>query len=159
MPKGRKYYSTEEKIKTLKLLEINGFNYTRTQNATGVNLSTIKVWVDKLGDKVFQEEDSRVKDIADKVNIVSDIMKDDFLKKAWDTNIDLINRIKELIPTETRIFTLVSVMRIIHEILNSKSVTPLTDKDANDIFQTINNQQIINNQTIINNDKTTEHKE
>jgi hypothetical protein len=138
-----KTYSLEEKIRILKVLEINNFNYLKTQRDTGLHPITVKAWREKYGDKVFKK--NQIEEIVERVDVVSEIQKDDFIKKAWDANKDIIERIKVLIPKEKKIFALASVMKIIHEIINSKGIPPIDKLDAQNIFQQINNKIIYNN--------------
>jgi hypothetical protein len=99
-------YTYAEKIKALKVLEKNDFNYEHTERLLGVNAETIKGWAELHGKDVFK---SRSKTI-EAVDLDIQKRKEDFIDLAYDAKEKLIHRLLDLIPSETKILTLATVL-------------------------------------------------
>jgi hypothetical protein len=134
-----RHYSHTEKIRTLRLLEKNDFNYLRTEKQSGITRKTIKQWEEQYGTEVFlkgsptetalQEVDAEMK--RNDVNI---------LRKIYNLRVLILHRMMQLIPHETKIDPLISSLRCVSEEL--ETLTGLEDKRSNhDLLNYINVMQ------------------
>ena len=131
-----KNYSHTEKIRTLRLLEKNDFNYLRTEKQSGITRKTIKQWEEQYGTEVFlkgspTETALKQVDAEMKRNDVN------ILRKIYNLRALILHRMMQLIPHETRIEPLTSALRCISEEL--ETLTGLEEKrSSQDIFNFIN---------------------
>jgi hypothetical protein len=140
---SRKTYSYEEKVRALKMLESLDFNTTKASKVLHISRIALESWEEQLGGKVFKKdrEEKIIKEIVDEF----DAEKKKFVEKAWELKGEILDRIKELIPDEKSLFTLATVLKVIHEVTESKSFLPLDENSPEiSVFQQIN-QQITNN--------------
>jgi predicted transcriptional regulator len=106
----QKKYSYKVKLSTLRILEKNDFNYLRTEKQTGISRSTFKKWEGEYGAEVFSGKSP--KEVALK-EVDAEIKRNDVkvIKKYYNIRYQLLDRIRELIPNETKLEPLVNTLK------------------------------------------------
>jgi hypothetical protein len=137
----QKKYTHKVKVSTLRLLEKNDFNYLKTEKLTGVSRSTIKKWESQFGPEVFSgkspgEVALKEVDILMKRNDVV------IIKKYYTIRKQILDRILELIPSETRLDPLVSTLKSIIEEITVMDEMGKDGKNTSTNFIQIINEQL-----------------
>lgn len=136
----QKKYTHKVKISTLRLLEKNDFNYLKTEKLTGVSRSTIKKWETQFGSEVFSGK-SPVEVALKEVDMLMKRNDVAIIKKYYTIRKQILDRIMELIPTETRLDPLVSTLKGI-----TGEITIMDEMDKNGKNTPTNFIQVINEQ-------------
>ena len=108
----QKKYTYKVKVGTLRILEKNDFNYLKTEKLSGVSRSTIKKWKAQYGEKVFtgispNEQALKEVDIQMKINDES------IIRKYYTIRNQILDRLQELIPSETKLEPLINALKSI----------------------------------------------
>jgi hypothetical protein len=136
----QKKYTQKVKLSTLRLLEKNDFNYLKTEKLTGVSRSTIKKWKAQFGSEVFTGKSPA--EVA--LKEVDTLMKRNdvvIIKKYYFIRKQILDRIMELVPTESKLDPLVSTLKSITE-----EITIMDGMDKNGNNTPTNYIQLINEQ-------------
>jgi len=106
----QKKYKHKVKLSTLRLLEKNDFNYLRTQKLTGVSRSTIKKWEKQFGAEVFSGK-SPIEVALKEVD--AEMKRNDIqiVRKYYNIRNQILDRIAELVPNETKMEVLSNVLK------------------------------------------------
>jgi len=110
-----KHYSHEFIVSSLKQLEVNNFNYNLTSKMTNVCRKTLVHWKDKMGKQVFSP-DPLTTIALNTVNEIAENRKQLFIINSFGAKEEALARIRELIPKERNILSLMSVIKDIHEL-------------------------------------------
>lgn len=134
----QKKYTYKVKVSTLRILEKNDFNYLRTEKLTGVSRSTIKKWQAQYGEKVFTGI-SPTEQVLKEVDVQMKINDETIIRKYYTIRNQILDRLQELIPNETKLEPLINALKSIalefavFDEINKKE----KESTSGDIFQTI----------------------
>ena len=126
-------FSDEKRVETLKVLEMNNFNVSKTSRITGVSRPSIIRWREELGHLVFKKD--RIDNPADKPDIhrteveqaVVDTeaeieeLDESFIRKADSVRNELIQKVRELIPRERNMYNIARSIEILSKIITDKN--------------------------------------
>jgi predicted transcriptional regulator len=138
----QKKYTYKVKLSTLRILEKNDFNYLKTEKLTGVSRASIKKWEAQYGNEVFSA--TSPKEVALQ-EVDAEIKRNDVkvIKKFYNIRYQLLDRIEELIPNETKLEPLVNTLKNISAELAVFDELGLKDpRSIPDNFIEIINKQI-----------------
>jgi hypothetical protein len=133
-------YSHSDKIKVLRILEKNNFNYLQTEKATGVTRKTIKGWEASYGCEVFLGKTPTLQALEE---IDNDMKNNEvnLIKKYYIVREMLLHKIMQIIPLETRLDSLVSALKCISDIIiNIENSKPVEQSNTSSIIGFINEQ-------------------
>jgi len=103
-------YTPKVRISTLRLLEKNDFNFLRTEKLTGVSRSTIKKWKAQYGEEVFTGA-SPTEQALKEVDVQMKINDELIIRKYYTLRNQIIDRLQELIPSETKLEPLINALK------------------------------------------------
>lgn len=112
MKTKQRKYTYKLKISTLRILEKNDFNYLRTEKLTGVSRSTIKKWQAQYGEKVFTGI-SPTEQVLKEVDVQMKINDETIIRKYYTIRNQILDRLQELIPNETKLEPLINALKSI----------------------------------------------
>jgi len=107
---AQKKYTYKSKVSTLRLLEKNDFNYLKTEKLTGVSRSTIKKWKAQYGEEVFTGA-SPTEQALKEVDVQMKINDELIIRKYYTLRNQIIDRLQELIPSETKLEPLINALK------------------------------------------------
>lgn len=103
-------YTPKVRISTLRLLEKNDFNFLRTEKLTGVSRSTIKKWKAQYGEEVFTGA-SPTEQALKEVDVQMKINDELIIRKYYTLRNQIIDRLQELISSETKLEPLINALK------------------------------------------------
>jgi len=134
----QKKYTYKVKVSTLRILEKNDFNYLRTEKLTGVSRSTIKKWQVQYGEEVFTGVSPNEQALKE-VDIQMKINDETIIRKYYTIRNQILERLQELIPSETKLEPLINALKSISlEFAVFDEINKKEKESTNgNIFQTI----------------------
>lgn len=143
---GKKHYTEEEKVRVLKLLQMNDYNYRKTSKATGVCYNSLTKWQNQMGEEV--NKPNRMEKIIKRVEGELAEKEKEFLNDVYETKMQALQQLKEMIPQEKNMDNITKALRLLIEItdgkLSSEEEEELLGKGQT-FFQIINQQLIQQN--------------
>jgi hypothetical protein len=109
-----KRHNHEEKIRSLRLLESNNFNYLATSRQTGIARRTLKQWEDRYGMEVFNTKSPTEKALE---SLDEEIKRHEMHIHRYLHMLQkqILNRIKSLVETEKKLEAIVIAGKFISE--------------------------------------------
>lgn len=115
-PPGKAKFTDNEKIKALKTLQLNGFNYTVTARQTGISTNSLKEWRKKYPQAFTNKYNDR------NLAIVEHNVKEDVLRIATKSSNLIDKALKQaemVLEFETDLGKIASFIRAITPLANS----------------------------------------
>lgn len=141
----KKKYSMEEKIRSLKILEMNDFNYNKTAKELKVKRQTLLRWNNELGEKIAKPV--RIDNLITGIEKHLEKNREEWSKELWEVKMLAIKRIRELIPHERNLDNVTKLTRLLIEATDGK----LSGEEAEEVmgkgttlFQLVYKQMITN---------------
>lgn len=146
----KKYFSYEEKIRAVRLLEVNNNDRVETLRLLeeqygkdkAPSRATLNNWISQ-----YQKQISSVDLInsqnAEILESFADKQKE-FIKYSHDVKWNVVQRIAELIPDERNLSKLSECLRVLNNITEGMPGEDPDNKDRRSIFHMINQQLIVN---------------
>jgi len=141
-----KRYTDKDKVRVLKLLQMNDFNYSKTSKATGIRYETLKKWQNQMGEEV--NKPNRMEKIIKRVEGELAEKEKEFLNDVYETKMQALQQLKEMIPQEKNMDNITKALRLLIEITDGK----LSKEDQEELlgkgqtfFQIIHQQLITQN--------------
>lgn len=131
-------YTYTEKVSILKVLERNSYNLLKTERMCGISRPTLRRWKEQLGPMVFTGV-SPIEEALQQVEIQMKINDESIIRKYYTIRNQILDRLQELIPNETKLEPLINALKSISlefavfDEINKKE----KESTSGDIFQTI----------------------
>jgi len=141
---GSKFYTIEEKVKALKLLEMNDYNINKTAKALKIKFDTLKKWQETMGEEVHKP--TRLEGIIQKVEDELIEKKEQWTKDIYDVRAEALQRLRQLLPVTTRLDDVTKATKFLLEATNgelSKEQAGSVLPAGQTFFQIVNQQMIV----------------
>lgn len=109
-----KRYSVKERMAALVLLRDNGYNFTKTARQANVSVPSLRHWYKKYANDL-REQSEAIEAIVESTEDLQD-QKKDLMTEIYDTQLLIIKRVQELIPSARSIRVLSDALAIIHSL-------------------------------------------
>lgn len=121
-------YNHTEKIKTLRILESNNFNYLQTSRQTKVTRQTLRKWEEKYGKEVFSVESPTEQAL---VEIDAEMKHNDIniIRNLYVLRKGTLNRVMKMAEQENRLESLLNVLKFASAELEKFSVLEKSEPD------------------------------
>lgn len=141
-------------VRTLKILELNSFNYSKTSEQTGVSRPTIKKWANKEGVAVFKH--TKIEETVTESSEEVEVRKIRFAKDVLATKELLLMQMNNVIPKCNDLDKLSRALKIVNDVefLALNGGNP--DNASAVISNTANFMQVIINTIKLKNKKNNE---
>jgi hypothetical protein len=144
--KKNRFFSLEQKLLALKLLQLNSMDYSTTERQIKITRHTLYTWQKQLGDAAFEAEPEYR--IAEKIETNLAMIKHDMLVNGYSTMNETINKIKVVIGTASTIkhmHSLAEGLLALAEVMkNEKEIVPDQPKASNNFFMQIHEAMMLN---------------
>ena len=152
--KGYPGFTREDKIAALLLYKKNGYQLVKTAKEVGISIRSLSIWRDQLGIEVFREDEAQTQSFSReeltkqvqqaKEEIGAGVSK--IFEMASATELELIERIREVAKTSINLDHLSRCLKVINEIISGKPdeevKTPGASGPANSYYQLVMTQII-----------------
>jgi hypothetical protein len=131
-------YTYSEKVSILKILERNDYNLLKTERTCGISRPTLRRWKEQLGPMVFTGV-SPIEEALQRVEIQMKVNDETIIRKYYMIRNQILDRIQELIPSETKLEPLINALKSIslELVVFDEEAKKEQASTSVDIFQTI----------------------
>jgi hypothetical protein len=140
-----RFFSLDQKVMIMKLLQLSGMDYMEISKETGVSRTTFYQWKMELGDTVFTSEPGAR--IAEKLETDLAILQTDTMRKAYGVINNTFNKMDELISKARSvrdIYPLAEALKACVEIIKIEKLNLPEQPKVNNYFMQIH-EFMVNN--------------